>query len=175
MVVSPSLPSSVTDSWNMWEIIPDWTLSRRMACTPPPKGVSGVIDQTRGLLDYVDKNCSKAVYTPEVKYVCIAGRCEILVVFSILSSVILLTCIKRYLQGARLFGNSNESIDSALPIASVEPSSEVAVINDMSTSTSTTTTLRARFVGQGYKQADVWGDGVVPEVSAHLEVHSILA
>lgn len=58
----------------------------------------------------------------------------------------------RYLQGARLFGNSNESIDSALPIASVEPSSEVAVINDMSTSTSTTTTLRARFVGQGYKQ-----------------------
>ncbi|BFG21333.1 hypothetical protein CerSpe_076070 [Prunus speciosa] len=119
---------------------------------PPPKGVSGVIDQTRGLLDYVDKNCSKAVYTPEMKYVCIAGR---------------------YLQGARLFGNSNESIDSALPIASIEPSSEVAVINDMSTSTSTTTTLRARFVGQGYKQvcgqADVWGDGVVPEVSAHLE------
>eukprot|EP00252_Welwitschia_mirabilis_P015719 TRINITY_DN3481_c0_g1_i2.p1 TRINITY_DN3481_c0_g1~~TRINITY_DN3481_c0_g1_i2.p1 ORF type:complete len:322 (+),score=50.46 TRINITY_DN3481_c0_g1_i2:73-966(+) len=32
---------------------------------------------------------------------------------------------------------------------------------------------RARIVGQGYKQvcgrADVWGDGIVPEISAHLE------
>ncbi|XP_050385200.1 uncharacterized protein LOC126801780 [Argentina anserina] len=119
---------------------------------PPPKGVSGVIDQTRGLLYYVEKNCSKAVYTPELKYVCIAGR---------------------YLQGARLFGNPSESVDSAIPMESLEPSSEVAVINDVSTSTSTAPTLRARFVGQGYKQvcgqADVWGDGVVPEVSAHLE------
>jgi hypothetical protein len=43
-------------------------------CRPPPKGVSGVIDQTRGLLYYVEKHCSKAVYTPELKYVCIAGR-----------------------------------------------------------------------------------------------------
>ncbi|KAM5554353.1 hypothetical protein ABKV19_022628 [Rosa sericea] len=79
----------------------------------------------------------------------------------------------QYLQGARLFGNSSGSVDSAIPIESLEPSSEVAVINDVSTSTSTTPTLRARFVGQGYKQvcgqADVWGDGVVPEVSAHLE------
>ncbi|KAM1778905.1 hypothetical protein ACFX12_040347 [Malus domestica] len=141
---------------------------------PPPKGLSGVIDQTRGLLDYVNKHCSKAVYTPELKYVCIAGR---------------------YIQGARLFGNSNETIDSALPIEGVESSSDVALINDatLSTPTSTTTTLRARFVGQGYKQpieyqscrlnadnettiwfqvcgqADVWGDGVVPEASAHLE------
>lgn len=41
---------------------------------PPPKGMPGVIDQTRGLLDYVEKNCSKAVYTPQLKYVCIAGR-----------------------------------------------------------------------------------------------------
>lgn len=40
----------------------------------PPKGVSGVIDQTRGLLDYVEKHCAKAVYTPELRYVCIAGR-----------------------------------------------------------------------------------------------------
>lgn len=62
----------------------------------------------------------------------------------------------RYIQGARLFGNSNETIDSALPIEGVEPSSDVALINDATvstpTSTTTTTTLRARFVGQGYKQ-----------------------
>lgn len=41
---------------------------------PPPKGVPGVIDQTRGLLDYVQQNCSKTLYTPQLKYVCIAGR-----------------------------------------------------------------------------------------------------
>ncbi|KAL6124603.1 hypothetical protein ACLB2K_077115 [Fragaria x ananassa] len=66
----------------------------------PPRGVSGVIDQTRGLLYYFEKNCSKAVYTPELRYVCIAGR---------------------YLQGARLFGNSSESVDSAIPMESLEP------------------------------------------------------
>ncbi|RXI06638.1 hypothetical protein DVH24_025774 [Malus domestica] len=131
-----------------------------MLFRPPPKGVSGVIDQTRGLLDYVNKHCSKAVYTRELKYVCIAGR---------------------YIQGARLFGNSNESIVSALPIEGVDPSSDVAFISDatVSTSTSTTTTLRARFVGQGYKQvcgqADVWGDGVVPEASSYLEAAIIIS
>lgn len=41
---------------------------------PPPKGLPGVIDQTRGLLYYVEKHCTKAAYTPELKYVCIAGR-----------------------------------------------------------------------------------------------------
>ncbi|XP_010275141.1 PREDICTED: uncharacterized protein LOC104610291 isoform X2 [Nelumbo nucifera] len=37
---------------------------------PPPKGLPGVIDQTRGLLDYVDRYCAKAIYTPDLKYVC---------------------------------------------------------------------------------------------------------
>lgn len=41
---------------------------------PPPKGLPGVIDQTRGLLTYVEQHCAKAVYTPELRYVCIAGR-----------------------------------------------------------------------------------------------------
>ncbi|XP_075644244.1 uncharacterized protein LOC142615381 isoform X1 [Castanea sativa] len=118
---------------------------------PPPKGLSGVIDQTRGLLYYVEKHCSKAVYTPHLKYVCIAGR---------------------YIQGAQLFRNSTVKVGSTVPIGSAQSISEEAIMNDLSTSTSNTT-LRARFVGQGYKQvcgqADVWGDGVVPEVSAHLE------
>ncbi|XP_076893470.1 uncharacterized protein LOC143545459 [Bidens hawaiensis] len=106
---------------------------------PPPKGVPGVIDQTRGLLDYVEKNCKKVVYTPELRYVCIAGR---------------------YIYGSRLFGNS-------------DPATTVPVTSESGTLISTGATFRARFVGQGYKQvcgqADVWGDGVVPEVSAHLE------
>lgn len=109
---------------------------------PPPKGVSGAIDQTRGLLDYVQEHCAKAVYTPELKYVCVAGR---------------------YIQGARIFGNSFD----------IEEGSQGAAVVNVSESTSSTVTFRARFVGQGYKQvcgqADVWGDGVVPEVSAHLE------
>ncbi|KGN46263.1 uncharacterized protein LOC101213079 [Cucumis sativus] len=121
---------------------------------PPPKGVPGVIDQTRGLLNYVDKNCSKAGYNPELKFVCIAGR---------------------YIQGSRLFGNSDaNTILAAASISSNQPTPELAITNNTSNSTdSTTTSLRARFVGQGYKQvcgeSEVWGDGVVPEVSAHLE------
>ncbi|XP_034709377.1 uncharacterized protein LOC117932302 isoform X1 [Vitis riparia] len=119
---------------------------------PPPKGMPGVIDQTRGLLDYVEKNCSKAVYTPQLKYVCIAGR---------------------YIQGAQLFGNSNVNANAAVPIEDDLKISEVAVVKDMNNSTPNSPTFRARFIGQGYKQvcgqADVWGDGVVPEASAHLE------
>ncbi|CAI0384960.1 unnamed protein product [Linum tenue] len=42
---------------------------------PPPKGIPGVIDQTRGLLYYVEEHCRKAVFTPQLKYVCVAGRC----------------------------------------------------------------------------------------------------
>lgn len=120
---------------------------------PPPKGLPGVIDQTRGLLSYVEENCAKAVYTPEMKYVCIAGR---------------------YIQGARFFGNSDTNPNSIIPVSIDQPASEVMIADGTSMSTiSTGTTFRARFVGQGYKQvcgqADVWGDGVVPEVSAHLE------
>lgn len=111
-----------------------------------------VIDQTRGLLNYVEKQCSKAVYTPDLKYVCIAGR---------------------YIQGARFFGNSNVDVDSTVAIDTDQPISEVATVDNKTISTATSTTFRARIVGQGYKQvcglADVWGDGVVPEVSAHLE------
>ncbi|KAI3826885.1 hypothetical protein L1987_00945 [Smallanthus sonchifolius] len=114
---------------------------------PPPKGLPGVVDQTRGLLDYVEKNCRKAVYAPESRYVCIAGR---------------------YIQGSRFFGDSEPA--STAPVA-IEQS--VPVTSESGTLISTGATFRTRFVGQGYKQvcgqADVWGDGVVPEVSAHLE------
>ncbi|TVU33549.1 hypothetical protein EJB05_25373 [Eragrostis curvula] len=118
---------------------------------PPPKGVPGVIDQTRGLLDYVEKNCAPAVYKPELRYVCIAGR---------------------YIQGAPLLGNSAVASDEILAVDTPSGGGEAVIVstNDKSTSRAT---MRARFVGQGYKQvcgrADVWGDGVVPEMSAHLE------
>ncbi|KAG6423267.1 hypothetical protein SASPL_113658 [Salvia splendens] len=113
-----------------------------------PKGISGVIDQTRGLLDYVDKHCAKAVYTPELRYVCIAGR---------------------YIQGVRLLGSSSDE-NPELMVETEQPVGEMSVVK---TSAPASATLQARFVGQGYKQvcgqADVWGDGVVPEVSAHLK------
>ncbi|XP_074276538.1 uncharacterized protein LOC141600250 [Silene latifolia] len=118
---------------------------------PPPKGVSGVIDQTRGLLYYVQDHCAKAVYTPQLKYVCVAGR---------------------YIQGARLFGNSDEDSEY-VTTGDVEERSEGVAVMNVSESNMGSVTLRARIVGQGYKQvcgkADVWGDGVVPEESAHLE------
>ncbi|KAE7999248.1 hypothetical protein FH972_003699 [Carpinus fangiana] len=78
-----------------------------------------------------------------------------------------------YIQGARFFRNSSADVVSAAPNNNAHSISEVATVNDVSTLTSNATTFRVRFVGQGYKQvcgqADVWGDGVVPEVSAHLE------
>ncbi|MBA0742243.1 hypothetical protein Gogos_015320 [Gossypium gossypioides] len=118
---------------------------------PPPKGLPGVIDQTRGLLYYVQQHCKKAVYTPELKYVCIAGR---------------------YLQGARFVNDSKVAVESMATIDD-DQASDVAVVKNKTDSTPVSTTFQARFVGQGYKQvcgeADVWGDGVVPEVSAHLE------
>ncbi|KAI4302871.1 hypothetical protein MLD38_038569 [Melastoma candidum] len=119
---------------------------------PPPKGIPGVIDQTRGLLDYVEKNCRKAVYTPHLKYVCVAGR---------------------YIKGSRIFGESQAGVISTVPVNGDELISEVTVVNEETSTGSTSPTWRARFIGQGYKQvcgrADVWGDGVVPEESAHLE------
>ncbi|KAM0872326.1 hypothetical protein ACQ4PT_038798 [Festuca glaucescens] len=119
---------------------------------PPPKGVSGVIDQTRGLLDYVEKNCAPAVYTPELRYVCIAGR---------------------YIQGVPLTGNSTATTDEIVAVDAPSDVAEAVMISAEDKSAQSGPTLRARFVGQGYKQvcgrADVWGDGVVPEMSAHLE------
>ncbi|WVZ78031.1 hypothetical protein U9M48_025809 [Paspalum notatum var. saurae] len=119
--------------------------------TPHLYGVPGVIDQTRGLLNYVEKNCAPAVYTPEMRYVCIAGR---------------------YIQGAPLLGNSAVASDEVLAVDTPSEAGEAVIISTNDKSTTSSVTWRARFVGQGYKQvcgrADVWGDGVVPEIAAHL-------
>ncbi|XP_023637015.1 uncharacterized protein LOC17882793 isoform X2 [Capsella rubella] len=123
---------------------------------PPPRGQSGVIDQTRGLLYYVEDHCAKAVYTPELRYVCIAGR---------------------YIRGAPLVDNADADVDSDVTVGidSGEAISELSISSNKKNDSSVSSgpSFRARFIGQGYKQvcgrADVWGDGVVPEVSAHLE------
>ncbi|KAE9609496.1 hypothetical protein Lal_00020553 [Lupinus albus] len=64
----------------------------------------------------------------------------------------------RYIEGAPLFGKSNTDSD---------------IVTTTTTAPPRKITLRARIVGQGYKQvcgkAEVWGDGIVPEESAHLE------
>ncbi|KAK3025046.1 hypothetical protein RJ639_044797 [Escallonia herrerae] len=154
---------------------------------PPPKDVPGVIDQTRGLLYYVEEKCRKAVYTPELKYVCIAGRAvnelsqakpsdvQPWLITLIKLFIVIELCFfvsraglnqgQEYIQGARLFGNSNIISTSAVPAAIDQSIPEAAIMNDTSTSAPVATTFRARFIGQGYKQvcgqADVWGDGVV--------------
>ncbi|KAH0433770.1 hypothetical protein IEQ34_026953 [Dendrobium chrysotoxum] len=101
---------------------------------PPPKGLAGVIDQTRGLLDYVEKHCAPAVYTSELKYICIAGR---------------------YIRGARFISNPNSDIIDH--IDNNKGASELVITE--------------RIVGSApvCGRADVWGDGVVPEISAHLD------
>lgn len=104
------------------------------------------------MLDYVEKNCAPAVYTPELRYVCIAGR---------------------YIQGAPLLGNSAVASHEILAVDTPSDGGEAVIISSNDKDTPSGATMRARFIGQGYKQvcgrADVWGDGVVPEISAHLE------
>ncbi|XP_078152459.1 alpha/beta-Hydrolases superfamily protein isoform X2 [Carex rostrata] len=119
---------------------------------PPPKGVQGVIDQTRGLLDYVAMNCAPAVYTPELRYICIAGR---------------------YIQGARITGGASSPPNENTSGDTNSDGEKSLPNNGNSKYVPAGPSLRARFVGQGYKQvcgkADAWGDGVVPEMAAHLE------
>lgn len=83
---------------------------------PPPEGV---VDQTRGILTFCQRECPGA-YHSEVEYVTVAGK---------------------WLKGAKL-GSEGASLQQVV-------------------------------VGLGYKQvcgeAEVWGDGVVPLPSAHLE------
>ena len=60
-------------------------------------------------------------------------------------------CMFRYIQGARLFGNSSdEELDGEVAVGSAGTMAEVAV----PASTTTTSSLRSRFVGQGYKQVE---------------------
>lgn len=133
---------------------------------PPPRDVPGVVDQTRGLLYYVEENCPGAFHAPDVKYVCIAGR---------------------YLKGSRLFPNNAAAVaptglgtvgvsDGSVAVSAAEDENLEAGVGEVIVDGAVKPappTLRARIVGQGYKQvcgqADVWGDGVVPEMSAHLD------
>lgn len=82
---------------------------------PPP---DGVVDQTRGILNYVNE-ASPGAFHSDIEYVTICGR---------------------YIRGSSFFQSG---------------------------------TLSSKLVGLGYKQvcgaSDVWGDGVVPLPSAHLE------
>ncbi|XP_059312009.1 uncharacterized protein LOC132063478 isoform X2 [Lycium ferocissimum] len=78
----------------------------------------------------------------------------------------------QYIQGSRFF-DSSSTYSSEVMGDVEEPMTEVAAVSNTNAETLTGSTFRTRFVGQGYKQvcgqADVWGDGVVPEVSAHLK------
>ncbi|GJT27243.1 hypothetical protein Tco_0907518, partial [Tanacetum coccineum] len=52
---------------------------------------------------------------------------------------------------------------TSIQVAIQQSASDMAIGNDTSTITSDSPTFRTHFVGQGYKQADVCSDGVVPE------------
>lgn len=125
----------------------------------------------------LQKNKSKTKVTARVVVACKVG-------FSLHSNCSLRSQCNRYIQGARFFVNSNGDSSNPIEIPTgsdlqqfMSEDSEEATLPNKTTSTSisiaTKTSTRSRIVGQGYKQvcgkADVWGDGVVPEVSAHLE------
>ena len=85
----------------------------------PPKDASGIVDQTRGILTWVNE-ASPGAYHEDVKYISICSKC---------------------IKGAKLNAEG--------------------------------ATIEEKITGQGYKQvcgnADVWGDGIVPLPSAHLD------
>lgn len=56
----------------------------------------------------------------------------------------------RYIQGAQFFGNPNITPDSTVPNDNGQNLSQTIVINRKSPAIATN--LRARFIGQGYKQ-----------------------
>ncbi|KAJ3694020.1 hypothetical protein LUZ60_009500 [Juncus effusus] len=119
---------------------------------PPPKDIKGVVDQTRGLLTYVNSICAPAVYTPELKYVCIAGR---------------------YLQGASKTGDSSSAHEENNSTDETPEMDESSPSNRDEKNLVKRSAFQSWFITQSYKQvcgrADVWGDGVVPEIAAHLE------
>ncbi|BBN19771.1 hypothetical protein MPTK1_8g13500 [Marchantia polymorpha subsp. ruderalis] len=124
---------------------------------PPPRGIPGVFDQTRGLLYYVENNCPGAYHAPDVKYVCIAGR---------------------YVKGSP-FGTEQTPVATTgvgtLDLEEVDADTSEAPESpeQVAKTAEAFPSFRERFVGAGYKQvcgkANVWGDGVVPEESAYLE------
>ncbi|KAJ7519855.1 hypothetical protein O6H91_20G058400 [Diphasiastrum complanatum] len=126
---------------------------------PPPKGKSGVFDQTRGLLDYVEKTCPGAFYKPDVSYVCVAGR---------------------YLKGGKFFPAESLSVISTgvESLASSDPKLLVTAVGSEKVGAAVEAehapaSFRERIIGQAYKQvcglSNVWGDGVVPEISSLLD------
>ncbi|KAH9321197.1 hypothetical protein KI387_015836, partial [Taxus chinensis] len=105
---------------------------------PPPKGVLGVIDQTRGLLDYVDKYCPVVNHESMVKYVCIAGR---------------------YMKGECLLKSPKIKASDMESIADVNGNLLIIgrnkdnhYMNEDSIGGLASLKLNARIVGQGYKQ-----------------------
>ncbi|XP_024518499.1 uncharacterized protein LOC9662278 [Selaginella moellendorffii] len=121
---------------------------------PPPKGVPGVFDQTRGLLDYVEEKCPGAFHAPQVKYVCIASR---------------------YIKGATRSKSPDAVVAAGVGSVTTGTLVETIVESDeeeIDDVEELTPSYEDRLIGQGYKQVcgrgDVWGDGVVPAMSAHL-------
>ena len=107
---------------------------------------SKVVDQTRGILTYVEENCPGRFHE-EIQYISVSPHTPSLVTSfrsqlkrGLTKSVRGWQVAGRFIQGAKF--RDKEA------------------------------TLRQKVVGLGYQQvcgvADVWGDGVVPEPAAHL-------
>ncbi|AQK69009.1 alpha/beta-Hydrolases superfamily protein [Zea mays] len=78
-------------------------------------------------MNYVEENCAPAVYTPELRYMCIAGR---------------------YIQGAPLLGNSTAASDEILAVDTPSEGGDAVIVSssDNSTSTASAVSWRARYI-----------------------------
>ncbi|CAM6091520.1 unnamed protein product [Calypogeia fissa] len=149
---------------------------------PPPRGIPGVFDQSRGLLYHVEENCPGAYHAPSVKYVCVAGRYvkggglsledqgTPVVTGAGTLDLEEVTSIDNKIEADLVDAVSKNDNGQAEKLVNAVVLAEVTPEEAPSKSRPT---FRDRLIGAGYKQvcgkSDVWGDGVVPEESAYLE------
>ncbi|KAH7387755.1 hypothetical protein KP509_16G039500 [Ceratopteris richardii] len=106
---------------------------------PPPKGIPGVIDQTRGLLDYVNEVCPGSCFAPDVDYICVAGR---------------------FVKGERFFSEKRPAVAATgLGALVATNEGEIRSVSELSNSKNdnekekqNAISFQSRIVGQGYKQ-----------------------
>ncbi|CAI5955097.1 unnamed protein product [Closterium sp. NIES-64] len=164
---------------------------------PPPAGVQGVVDQTRGLLMHMQAVSPGVFHAPHVKYVCISSRFSLVQVITLAVQAAVAAAAAAAGGEARVFALDVKPVGvggaatQAAGGSDAEPESESEGEREEGSSGASDEknqeatagrqvqvasgggVFQARMVGQGYKQvcgrAEVWGDRVVPEDAALLE------
>lgn len=119
-----------------------------------------MVDQTRGLLDYLNKACPGDCFAPDVKYICVAGRYLFVQMLGFLhkEDVCCIDCVfLRFLKGERIFPSEVPVIRTTgigtIVATDKQRASNVVKLRRLDGKTKQwVATLQACLVGQSYKQ-----------------------